>query len=149
MVFFSSCFIYLLAALHGMGDLSSPIRDQTCALCCLYRLNYWTAREVQSHCSLKKRESCRHAVSSTPLNRRMGLCLPCFKPSENVFREPFKLITSSSRVPTHEVTPGHCAWLMPEERLAVFGNKKGLCMRINTVNYNEDNHSWVLQVMKS
>ena len=149
MSFFHALFIYLLAALHGMRDLSSPTRDRTCALCCLSSLNHWTAREVQFHHSLKKRDSCCHAVSSIPLNRRMGLCLPCFKHSENVFRELFKLITSSCPVPTHEVTPGHCAWLLPEDRLAVFGNKKGLCMRINTVNYNEGNHSWVLQVMKS
>ena len=51
-VFFVFVFlICLLAAPHGMWDLSSPTRDRTCALCVgSAGLNHWTAREVPMFC---------------------------------------------------------------------------------------------------
>ena len=47
-VVFNMLFVFLfLATLRAMWDLSSPIRDQTCALYTgRQSLNHWTAREV-------------------------------------------------------------------------------------------------------
>jgi len=36
-------FFFFLAMLHGLWDLSSPIRDRTCAPCCGSSPNHWTA----------------------------------------------------------------------------------------------------------
>ena len=46
-VVFNMLFVLFLATLRAMWDLSSPIRDQTCALYTgRQSLNHWTAREV-------------------------------------------------------------------------------------------------------
>ena len=48
------CIYFILAASHGMWDLSSPTRDQTHAPAVKVRsLNHWTTREVPSCQCLK------------------------------------------------------------------------------------------------